>query len=230
MFSRVSVIIALALSLLLSGCATRTKMAFSEDSDTASQKPAKPIFLMTATLRNSYRTSFQPKLIVVHIERSVVKDSADRINFTMDDKAKNESDSPTAGSSYLLRMELEEGEYVIRGLSSLGRSFPITGVFFTPLHAKLQSSRQGVFYIGHVEATVRERKDDEFKAGGSIPLIDQAIAGASTGTFDVSISDRWEKDEPKFREKFSALKGVTIEKAILAPFDRAKAQKWWEEN
>jgi len=229
-FSRVLAIIIVALSLLLSGCATPTKMAFSEDSDPASKIISKPIFLMTATLRNSYRTSFQPKLIVVHVERSVVKDSADKINFTMDDKAKNGSDSTTEGSSYLLRMELEQGEYVIRGLSSLARLFPINGFFFTPLHAQLRSSRQGVFYIGHVEATVRERKDDEFKAGLSIPLIDQAIAGASTGTFDISISDQWEKDEPKFREKFSALKEVTIEKAILAPFDRAKAQKWWEEN
>ena len=225
-------ILATALSvlvLLLSGCATPTKMAFSDDSDTI-QKTSKPIFLMTATLRNTYKTSYQPKLIVVHVERAVIKDGADRINFTMDDKAKNESDSPALGSSYLLRMELEQGEYVIRGLTGMARSFPIFASFFAPLHAKLKSVEPGVFYLGHVEATVRERKGDEFKAGPSVPLIDAAVAGASTGTFDIEISDQWEKDEPKFLAKFPALSKVTVQKAILPPFDRALAQQWWEAN
>lgn len=229
MLFRVIATISLSLTLLLSGCATRTNMAFEDDSDTVS-KENKPIFLMTATLRNTYRTSFQPKLLVVNVERSEVKGRADRINFTMDDKAKNESDSPTEGSSYLLRMELEQGDYVIRGLTSLGRTFPINGLYFAPLHSKLKSSVPGVFYLGHVEATIRERKENEFKAGPSIPLIDQAIAGASGGTFDIEISDQWEKDESKFKTKFPALVAVDVQKVILPPFDKAQAQKWWEAN
>lgn len=228
MLSKLIASTSLAIVLLISGCATPTKMAFLEDSDQVSK--TKPTFLMTTTLRNSYRTSFQPKLIVVHVERAVVKGAEDRINFTMDKKAKNESDSAIEGSSYLLRMELEPGEYVIRGMTSLGRAFPINGFFFAPVHAKLTSAEPGVFYIGHIEATVRERKDEEFKAGPSIPLIDQAIAGASTGTFDIEISDQWEKDGPKFLAQFPVLNGVNVQKRILAPFDRAVAQKWWEEN
>jgi hypothetical protein len=230
MLSRVIATASFAFAVLLSGCATPTKMALSNDSDTVS-KTGKPIFLMTATLRNTYRTSFQPKLLVVNVEKAAVKDSADRINFTIDHKAKyDESGSATRGSSYLLRMELEEGEYVIRGLTSLGRSFPIMAIFFAPLHAKLKSAGPGVFYLGHVEATVRERENNEFKAGPSIPLIDQAIAGASGGTFDIEISDQWETDERKFRTNFSALGGITVQKAILLPFDRAQAQRWWEAN
>lgn len=228
MLSKFFAMMSLAAVLLVSGCATPTKMAFQEDTDQVSK--TKPTFPMTATLRNNYRTSFQPKLIIVHVERSIVKGAEDRINFTMDKKAKNESDSATEGSSYLLRMELDSGEYVIRGLTSMARSFPIIGYFLAPLHAKLTSAEPGVFYLGHVEATVRERKEPEFKAGPSIPLIDQAIAGASTGTFDIEISDQWEKDGPKFLAQFPVLNGVEIQKRILAPFDRAVAQKWWEEN
>lgn len=228
MLSKFFAMMSLTAVLLVSGCATPTKMAFLEDSDQVSK--TKPTFLMTATLRNSYRTSFQPKLIFVPVERAVVRGAEDRINFTMDKKAKNESDSAIEGSSYLLRMELDPGEYIIRGLTSLGRAFPINGFFFAPVHAKLISAEPGVFYIGHIEATVRERKDEEFKAGPSIPLIDQAIAGASTGTFDIEISDQWEKDGPKFLAKFPVLNGVNVQKRILAPFDRAVAQKWWEEN
>ena len=228
MFSKLLATTSLTIALLISGCATPTKMAFQEDSDQVSK--TKPTFLMTATLRNSYRTSFQPKVIFVAVERAVVKGAEDRINFTMDKKAKNESDSAIEGSSYLLRMELDPGDYIIRGLMSMGRSFPINGFYFAPMHSKLTSIEPGVFYLGHVEATVRERKEPEFKAGPSIPLIDQAIAGASTGTFDIEISDQWEKDGPKFLAQFPVLNGVNIQKRILAPFDRAVAQKWWEEN
>jgi len=78
--------------------------------------------------------------------------------------------------------------------------------------------------------TVRERQGNEFKAGASIPLIDQAVVGASGGTFDVEISDQFATDEALFRDKFVALKDIEIRKAILPPFDRAKAQKWWEDN
>jgi hypothetical protein len=229
MLFRVIAVISLAFVLLLSGCATPTKMAFSNDADTVS-KSSKPIYLMTVTLRNSYRTSYQPKLIVVHVERGVVKGSADRINFTIDDKAKNESNLPTDGNSYLLRMELEQGDYVIQGMSSMSGVFPVRGFFYAPLHANLASSDTGVFYLGHVDETIRERKGDEFKAGPSVPLLDQAVTGASGGTFDIEISDQWEKDQPKFLAKFPMLSGVKVQSLILPPFDRAKAQQMWEAN
>jgi hypothetical protein len=229
MKNRISFYVFLLVFALLSGCATRTKMAFESDDERLTES-SKPVFLMTATLKNRYRTSFQPKLLVAHVEKSGAKDVADRLNFTMDEKAKSETDSPEVGSTYFLRIQLEPGRYDIRGLTSLGRSFPVNGYFFAPLHAPLEASRPGVFYLGHVAATVRERQGDEFKAGPSIPLIDQAIAGASGGTFDIEISDRFSTDEAIFRSKFPALKGVEIKKSILPPFDRAVAQKWWEAN
>lgn len=204
-------------------------MAFESDEERLTES-SKPVFLMTATLKNAYRTSFQPKLIVVNVEKEDAKDAADRLNFTMDEKAKNESDNPEVGSTYFLRMKLDPGRYEIRGLTSLGRSFPINGFFFAPMHAPFESSRPGVFYLGHVTATVRERQGNEFKAGPSIPLLDQAIAGASGGTFDIEILDRLSTDETTFRSKFPALQGTEIKKSILPPFDREVAQKWWEAN
>ena len=220
---------ALMIVLVLSGCATRTKMAFESDEDRLTES-SKPVFLMTATLKNTYRPSYQPKLLVVNVEKPGAQQAADRFNFTMDDKAKNESDSPDAGSTYFLRLQLDPGRYEIRGLTGLARSFPISAMFFAPLHAPLEAGRSGVFYLGHVTATVRERQGNEFKAGPSVPLIDQAIAGASGGTFDIEISDRLSADEAAFRFRFPALRGVEIKKSLLPPFDRALAQKWWETN
>ena len=147
-----------------------------------------------------------------------------------DEKAKDESDDPRTGSNYLLRMELENGNYVLRGLTSMSTSFPIRGFFFTPIHENITVNGPGIFYLGHISATVRERQGDEFKAGASIPLLDQAVAGASGGTFDIEITDRWEKDEQVFKNKFPALVNADIKKSILPAFDREKAQKWWEEH
>ncbi len=229
MLSRILIPVSMVLTLLLSGCATPTKMAFADGTD-AVAKTNKPVFLLTATIKNTYKQKFQPKLLVVNVERAEVKGSADRINFTMDDKAKHETGSPISGNDYFLRLELEPGEYVIRGLTSMSQSFPITALFFAPLHVKVDSTKPGVYYLGHVEATVRERQEKEFKAGPSIPLIDQAVAGASGGTFDIAISDQWEKDGPKFLSRFPVLNSVAVEKAIMPPFDREKAQQWWEVN
>lgn len=220
---------ALSLVFALAGCATRTQMPFQNDSDRLTEK-SKPVYLMTATVKNAYRTSFQPRVIVVHVEKPGAKEAADRLNFVMDDKAKNETDTAATGNSYLLRLELEPGSYELRGLTSLASSFPINGFFFVPLHSTLESKEPGVFYLGHVSATVRERQGNEFKAGPAIPLIDQAIAGASGGTFDVEITDQFASDEALFRSKFPALATAKITKAILPSFDRKKAQQWWESH
>ena len=89
---------AIVLIAVLSGCATPIKMAFQND-DERLTATSKPVFLMTATLKNAYRTSFQPRLLVVNVEKVGAKDAADRLNFTMDDKARNETDSAQTGNS-----------------------------------------------------------------------------------------------------------------------------------
>lgn len=213
----------------LAGCATQTKMPFENDADRLTEK-SKPVFLMTATIKNTYKTSYQPRLIDVNVEKAGAKEAADRLAFAMDDKGRSETESAEAGNSYLLRLELDPGQYEIRGLTSRVASFPIVGTFFAPMHSALEAKEAGVFYLGHVAATVRERQGDEFKAGPTVPLIDQAVAGASGGTFDVEITDRFAADERAFRSKFPALADAKITKKILPSFDRSKAQKWWESH
>lgn len=228
MFYRTTQLLLLALSLLLSGCATQTKMAFSDANNTIIAAD-KSVYLLTATIKNSFKTSHQPKLYDVVAEKGSILSKSERLSFEVDKKARIETDTPD-GSTYLLRLELSNGTYVLRGFSSLSRSFPINGFFFTPVHAPIESKEPGVFYLGHIEANVRGRLDGELKAGPTLPLLDQAISGGATGTFDVEISDRWSKDEALFFDRFPILKSTKIEKRILPAFDRAFAQKWWEDN
>jgi hypothetical protein len=226
MLKRVIVVIVAALVLLLSGCASNSRMAFSNDTDVIS-KSGKPIFLMSVTLKNSYK-NFQPKLSVVRVDRAVQIDGNPGYDFGIDEKAKNEVDTAEAGNSYLLRMELENGEYVIRGLTSNRFAGLVYITFYTPLNLNLKSAGSGVFYVGHVDATIRERKETEFRAGPTVPLLDQAVGGASGGTFDVVVSDKWDSDKQKFTSKFPVLNSVEVKKNILPAFDRVKVQKWFD--
>lgn len=226
--SRLLSLVLLTSTLLVTGCATRTKMAF-EDATEKLTPTSNPVFLMTTTIKNNYK-NYQPDLLVVGIEKPGAKEAADRFNFTMDEKALIESDKKDAGKTYLLRFQLPAGDYDLVGLRSLVRSFPIISTFITPLTATIKAAAPGVYYLGHINATVRERKDKEFRAGPVIPLLDQAVSGASGGTFDVVISDEWATYEKNFRTTFPVLAGVEVKKAILPPYDRAKAQAWWEKN
>jgi hypothetical protein len=50
--------------------------------------------------------------------------------------------------------------------------------------------------------------------------MDQALAGFSTGTFDVVFTDKYEEDMIKFRSEYPALETVKIDKSILPPWIR----------
>lgn len=224
--SRLLSLVLLTSTLLVTGCATRTKMAFEDESDKLTAT-SNPVFLMTTTVKNTFK-NYQPKILVAKLEKPGAKDADDRLNFLMDNAAKIETDNDKSGNTYLLRFQLPPGEYEFVHMAGFAIAFLIRGTFIVPLHATIKSANPGVYYLGHAEATVRERVGNEFKAGPSVPLLDQAISGASGGTFDVTFSDQWDAYEKTFRAKFKALEGVEVKKAILPPFNREKAQAWWE--
>jgi hypothetical protein len=226
--SRLLSLVLLTSTLLVTGCATRTKMAFEDESEKLTAT-SNPVFLMTTTVKNTYK-DYQPKIFVAKLEKPGAKDMDDRLNFLIDNAGKIESDNDKNGNTYLLRFQLPPGEYEFVHMAGFASAFLIRGTFIVPFHATIKANSPGVYYLGHAEATIRERVGDEFKAGPSIPLLDQAVSGASGGTFDVTFSDQWDAYEKTFRAKFKALEGVEVKKSILPAFDRAKAQTWWEKN
>ncbi|HRH06072.1 MAG TPA: hypothetical protein PK702_09640 [Burkholderiaceae bacterium] len=217
----------LGVALLTTGCATRNQMAFEDPSERITATSA-PVYLMTVTIKNNYR-NYQPTLTVTHIEKAAAKNTEDRLlAFFTDAAAKIEAADDKNGNTYFLRFQLPAGDYSLVGMTSHARSFPVMGTFVIPLVTPIQAKGNGVYYLGHIDATVRERKGEEFKAGPTIPLIDQAVTGASGGSFDIVYSDRLSVDEKTFKSKFKALEGIEIKKALMPAFDRQKAQKWWE--
>ncbi|MCP4982823.1 MAG: hypothetical protein GY935_20290 [Gammaproteobacteria bacterium] len=212
--------------LLLGGCASTPKMAFLEKPQTELEK-GNSIYLLSVDLRNEYKTDYQPKLNYVSLE---LPDKEKWMNFVLNPEARTESEDPQVGNQYLTHFSLAPGKYVLRHLVSINTGFLIYGSFITPVHEEIEVGEPGIYYLGNVSGLVRQRQGKEFKAGSSIPLIDQATVGASGGSWDIEISDRWIDDQSAFLATYPSLKDATIKSAVMPPFDHPRAQKYWEDH
>ena len=211
---------------LLSSCATVHEMALKK-SDQSLSLNGKGMVLMSMEISNHYKSEYQPQIIVSQVEKPNAKEKKDRDNFKTDmDGTVASSD----GSRYLLRMELKPGHYILRGAMCTYRSLFIMATCQMPVHGEFDVQADQITYLGRASGVIRERNGDEFRAGPPIPLIDQSVAGFSGGTFDVTISDQQEEDLHSYRQLFPALKGHEIEVSILPPFDRERAQIWWDSD
>ncbi len=211
----------------LAGCAAT--MAFQADSDAPRGTDA--VLLMTATLTNTYRPSVRLEPLFVRVCRKGAADGSGCVAFRVDDDARRAA--AEGGGGYFLRFDLDNGEHEI--LSLEGQDI-LHGSFVVPIHADVTTRGAGVFCLGHLFATMRAREAGEFRAApppfvwGPGGLVMEAFAGFGFygATFDVRITDRSEENIADFRSRFAALRAANIERSILPPFDRSKAQRRWE--
>lgn len=216
----------IAAAALAAGCATPTQMGLKRDTKTVDTSK-ESLLLFSTNLVNQVKPDYQPNAFVVYVEKPNAKDASDRLNFLVDDEGRNLSPQ---GNQFLMRLALPPGKYILRGIGGFSGLFPVRGNFLVPLHMDLDVKPQTVVYLGHINARMRERKDTEFRAGGPIPLIDQAVTGFGGGTWDVQIEDRIDADLTALKRVFPALQPLKVDKAVLPAWDRAKAQAWWEKN
>jgi hypothetical protein len=201
-------------------------MAFDKTSTTVDVS-SKSVLLMTLDLfRSDKNRYFTPNYFFVHVEKPNAQGKDDRQNFEVEDADKIKTSG--GRTIYLLRMAIEPGEYQLRGITGLAMAFPFTGTYFVPLLMDINVPKNAVTYIGRVKAELRPREENEFRAGPVLPLIDQAVTGISTGTFDIAIADMSQEDIAIFQSTFPALGNTPIKTAILPAFDRPKVQRWWE--
>ncbi|MFH1446067.1 MAG: hypothetical protein ABIG43_01480 [Chloroflexota bacterium] len=225
-FIKIPSIIILTLCSVLSGCATVNYMAIDKTSTTVDVS-SKSVLLMTLDFSRSDKSGyFTPNYFFAHFEKPNAQSKDDRQNF----EVKDDDKIITSGGRtiYVLRMALEPGEYQLKGITGFAMAFPFHGTYFVPLFIDINVPKHAVAYIGRVKTELRPRQENEFRAGPVIPLIDQAVMGISTGTFDIAITDMSQEDLAIFRSTFPALSSIPIKTAILPAFDRPKVQRWWE--
>jgi len=221
-------ILLLFISLLV-GCAdiNSRPMALSKTTGVP-PAPDKAILLMSVTLGNDYRKIYKPELQSVTVAPAQ-GDPKSKIHFNVDKTTKIENKANDKTNKYIVSLELEKGKYSLEFLRANPASIFFPGSFYdAPLLLPLDVDRSGLIYIGNVKAIIRERVEGEFRAGPLVPLLDQAIVGASGGTFDISVNDDYDSDILIFKDKYPALQTAEIFRQIMPEFDRSKAQSWWE--
>ncbi|WP_277251922.1 hypothetical protein [Neptunomonas phycophila] len=225
-----SLFISIGMIFFLSGCSTN-KLAFHSNPEEALSK-SDPIILFTAHLRNDYRISIQPTLmgITIHSLDDEGEDVRSFFNAWKDDSALLKPEVEEEGDEYLISIQLKPDHFELTSISSMGQIFPFFGEYLLTLELPFDVEDGHVYYLGHIEGVIRERQGDEERAGSVIPLIDQAIIGASGGTWDVEISDRYEEDMKKFVERFPVLENVVIEKQVLPFIKRAAASEHTQDS
>ncbi len=219
---------AVLLCCALGGCATVNHMAFDKKANKL-DVASKSVVLMTVDVYRPEKSRFEPIPFVVNVEKPNAQSKVDRQNFLLD-KNQDAIQSGDGHRLFLVRMALEPGPYKLMAVTGMARAFPINGMFQVPLVTDFTVEPRSVVYVGRVSAVLRSREGSEFRAGPVIPLIDQAIAGMSNSTWDVTIADRSEDDLSVFKQTYPALNSASIVKAPLPPFDRAAAQRWWDNN
>jgi len=213
-------------SLLLSGCVNYFPMGVLKSTKKL-ELEGEGLLLASFEITNKFRPKFQPKVTAIRLQ-----------GFGDDSNNKNyffEPDSEgtyvhSKGYKYLLRMKVPAGKYVLRGADCGYNGLIVKGYCFMPIHSDITVSSDKVIYLGNIRGEMRERNEDEFRAGPLIPIIDQAITGYYTSTFDVLISDAWIEDEKSFISIFPALEQAEIIQKVMLPFDKERAYKWWGSN
>ena len=172
----------------------------------------KSIVLMTTKLANTNVPGHQPTLGYVYVG-PCEKGKGKKYNFAADapyivkKKQYNE---------HLVSMALPPGDYALTNMYGFRRvPLLLAASCVVPLEKKFTLEPDEILYIGKVDATIRKKEDGEKAAGGPFPLIDQAVAGFSTGTFDIEVLDNYNEDIQLFKSQYPILQGREIEKAIM---------------
>jgi len=200
----------------LAGCATVKGPALSQkvkniDINTES------IGFMTLKISNSKVKSYQPDAKFAFIWEDTAGDRK-KYSFKVDEPYNSKSNE---FNEYIISFKLKPGNYVIREIFSQSGLFPVRGNFAVPLYKKVTIPAQKVVYFGHIDADVVDRTGDEqLRAGPVIPLIDQAVVGASGGTFTVDISDRFVDDLELVKSKYNNLSSLEVENMTLSKWEK----------
>jgi hypothetical protein len=200
---------------IFSGCATIKPMSLNEKNQTL-DITKESVALMTLRTSNQNNTSYQPFVKYIFIWST--DEEKKKYSFKVDDPYNKVKDQ---FNEYMISISLPHGKYKIREAMGTSGIFPFIGTFAIPVYADLEVTPNKVVYLGRIDAVVRKRKDaNELRAGGVIPLIDQAATGFSTGTFDIKIFDNYEEDLNIFKQKYPALQNYTIEKIVFPPWKK----------
>lgn len=194
--------------VLSNGCAQKMALSSKMKSIDLSKKS---IALMTVKVANDHVPAHQPKIIQAYFGPNSKKPT----------KYRFKTDNPFISKKkqyniHLISVALPPGEYWVD--SCIGaRIVPLLlgATCSLPVKKNFTLETNEIIYLGHVDAHIRKKEGSEKAAGGPFPLIDQAVAGFSSGTFDVDIFDNYDEDIQYFTSKYPVIRDKIVTKDIL---------------
>lgn len=198
----------LFLAFSVSGCATVNKMpldAKASGIDTTERS----ILIAKVTIKSEKGTSPQPHMCCVFVDE-------DNKTYSFSAPAVLRQ-TDHAGREYLVSFDSRPGKVtldMVRFLTAAPPFFMATAEL--KFAQNLEVPVNSLVYLGSITAVITDKvSGDEPSAGPMLPLIDQAVAGFSTGMFVVDIADNFDSDMEEFQQKYPYLKGREVVKMVL---------------
>lgn len=214
-----------ALALLLgSGCATVNKMALNEKNSTLDVSE-RSVVIFSFRMENVHKPAFQPKPLAIYFEEPNAEKKEQRQNFLVD---KNAVTTSANGNYYIVNAALPPGQQKLMGINGHFFNLLISASAMMVLESDINVPPGKVIYAGRITGEIRKRGSDSPPAGPGIPIIDQAVAGYSTGTFHITVTDAYDEDVGYLRSRYASLRNVEVKKQLLPPVDPAKARAFWK--
>ncbi len=216
------------LVLTMSDCAGNNMALTKGQSDIDLTK--KSIALLSVRISNQYIPSRQLELLSVFICPQSEPNCKHDLSSNPENPYKPYKREKNRFNEYLLSYELESGIFNIDGLYTTCRTPTlIAGFGFASLNLKTEIKPNSISYLGHLDIILHEKKSNaEIIAGDARPfidqLIDQSIAGFSSGAFDVVVEDKFDEDMKSFISEYPVLQKVKVEKSILPQWIRPEKE------
>jgi hypothetical protein len=192
-------------AFVLNGCVSWEPMALDKnllELDISKES----IAIFTLKMSNQYKKSYRPKLETIQTQLTDKKEY-----YTFQDMKCNYR------NEYIISLQLPPGEYEFIHFYGSSRTDWIHGKFYLKLNKSFKLEQNKIVYLGYIDAIIRKKKSaDEISAGFALPLIDQAVAGFSDGTFEVNIYDNFDNDIKIIERNYPAIRDYKIEKMILS--------------
>ena len=210
-----SYLIGSVMLFLVSGCAADMALTKGQESVDLSTKS---VALASIKISNENKPGYQPSLRYAFFVAKSLDAEKTYIDLKVD-PFKSEKDKY---NEYLMSFNLMPGKYTFGQIWAKYQIPVLINASCTvPLNTQIEIKPNSVVYLGHIDATIRERRNDsEERAGDVVPLLDQSLAGFSSGTFDVVISDKFDEDIKGYIAEYPALNKVKIEKNIMPQWIR----------
>ena len=222
----------------LGGCASKMhvqEMALSPGDDALALK-GNHILLLSLKTDNRFKPEWPPEVVALEIMNDSTQEKIEiavqsMSKMSLFKKALHDTFTLNKGTSSwegLISFHLPPGDYhliAVRGMCTRGAGIAAAIASFNfPFDIPFQVDHEQFVYLGRIEMINRERvSDDEIPSGDTTASrIPQMQSGFGTGTFDVTIKDNFDKDIPRFKEKYPVLNGQEITKKILPQWTKPK--------